>query len=172
MLICQTKRLKIREITKSDAPFVHTLYNTDLFIQFVGDKKIKNHKDAEKYIKNNIIKQYQENGFGLYLVSLSEEEKSIGICGLIKRDYLENVDIGYGFLPDFFGHGYAFEAAKSILQLAKNVHKLNTVVAITLAHNHNCIKLLNKLGFKFQKQTHDPKTMTKLEQYDWKLKSL
>ena len=90
-------------------------------------------------------------GFGLLVTELKSDGKPIGICGLIKRDSLEDVDIGFAFLPEFRTNGYAFESASAVLEHGKTVLGLKRVVAITSPENEPSVKLLEKLGFKFER---------------------
>jgi len=94
---------------------------------------------------------YSRLGFGLYLVELKEEDRPIGICGLIKRDALEDVDIGFAFLPVYWGKGYAYEAASAVMDYGKTDFGLKRLVAITSPDNDASISLLEKLGFRFER---------------------
>jgi RimJ/RimL family protein N-acetyltransferase len=152
MIIAETNRLLISKFTIEDAPFFKELVNTPNWLKFIGDRNIKTIEDAEKRIKEGHLKSYETNGFGFYKLLLKEENnKSIGTCGLIKRDTLDDADIGFAMLPDYEGKGFGFESALSVMELAKNQFKLNRIVAITLATNPNSIKLLEKLGLVFEK---------------------
>ena len=96
------------------------------------------------------MEMYSRLGFGLYLVELKEEGESIGICGLIKRDFLEDVDIGFAFLPKFWGKGYAYESASAVMAYGKRAFGLNRLLAITSPDNYDSVRLLEKLGFNFE----------------------
>src|SRR5258705_8801031 len=121
MDMLETNRLFITELTIADAPFIFELTNTPDWLQFIGDKKIKNLTDAENYIINGPMASYAAFGHGLYLLTLKDTAAAFGICGIIKRDGLEDKDIGFALLPQYTGNGYAFEAASVILQQAKDV---------------------------------------------------
>jgi [ribosomal protein S5]-alanine N-acetyltransferase len=157
MHILQTQRLSLRELTPDDAPFILKLVNEPTWLQFIGDKGVRTLKDAVNYILSGPAKSYRTNGFGLWLVSLKEEDLPIGICGLIKRAELEHVDIGFAYLPDYSGRGYAFEAASATLEYAKNSLALTRILAITNQDNIRSIKLLEKLGLQFEKLISLPK---------------
>ena len=118
---------------------------------------------ANSYILNGPVASYAKNGFGLYLVKLKETNESIGMCGLIQRDALEDVDIGYAFLPRFWSKGYAVESALAVKEYAGNVIGLNHIVAITDPENEGSIRVLEKIGFQFEK-------MVKLSEDDIELK--
>ncbi|MDE1464955.1 GNAT family N-acetyltransferase [Spartinivicinus poritis] len=156
-LAITTPRLHIRWLTEADSSFIYQLYNTELFLKFVGDKQLHSIEAARQYLLNGPIAMYQRIGIGLYMVETLEENTPIGICGLIKRDFLDDIDIGYGFLPEYFNHGYAFEAAKAVIDHARNTLKLKRLVAITSPDNQASIKLLSKLGLRFEKSIQETK---------------
>jgi len=151
MNILDTERLQIRQLSKEDAPFIFQLVNEPSFIQNIGDRGVRTLADAEKYIENGPVASYARNGFGLCLVTLKESGESIGMCGLIKREALEDVDIGYAFLPQFWSKGYAFEAAQAFKQYAREVVGLTRLVAIVDPNNQGSIRVLEKLGMAFEK---------------------
>lgn len=153
MIIAETKRLKISKFSIKDAPFFIELVNSPNWIKYIGDRNTKTYEDAEKRITEGHLKSYKENGFGFYKLLLKEENnKPIGTCGLIKREELEDVDMGFAFLPQYEGKGFGFEASVEIIKLAKNHFNLKKLVAITNIDNENSIKLLEKLGFTFEKK--------------------
>ena len=153
MNVAETDRLVLAKVTLKDAPFFLELMNSPKWIQFIGDRNIKSVKDAENHLKKTILKCYREHGFGFYKVLLkSEEHRIIGISGLVKREQLEDVDIGFGFLPGFEGKGYGYESAIEVLKLAKEKFDLSRVSAITLPENTNSIHLIEKLGLVYQKR--------------------
>lgn len=163
MNILETERLLLRPFTTDDAPFILELVNDPSFIQNIGDRGVRTLADAEAYIRNGPVASYTRNGFGLYLVALKETDESIGICGLIKRAGLEDVDIGYAFLPKFWSKGYAVESALAVKAYAKDVLGLRRLLAITDPANESSIRVLEKLGFQFER-------MVRLSQDDIDLK--
>jgi len=151
MKVLETERLALRQFTADDAEFILELVNEPSFIRNIGDRGVRTTSDAIKYIETVPIASYARNGFGLYLVMLKESGESIGVCGLIKRDALDDVDIGYAYLPKFWPKGYAVEAALGVKGFARDVVKLNRIVAITDPQNQGSIRLLEKIGFTFEK---------------------
>lgn len=152
MIVAETNRLIISKFTIEDAPFFKELVNTPNWLKYIGDRNIKTIEDAKKRIEDGHLKSYETNGFGFYKLLLKEENnKSIGTCGLIKREALDDVDIGFAMLPMYEGRGFGYEASIAIMELAKNKFKLDKIVAITLANNPKSIKLLEKLGLRFEK---------------------
>ena len=149
--ILEAERLYIRHLTTEDAPFILELLNDPSFIQNIGDRNVRSIADAESYITKGPVTSYEKNGFGLDLVVLKETGEPIGICGLIKRDTLQDVDIGYAFLPKFWSKGYAVESALGVLEYGLKVKKLKRVVAITLEENKGSVRVLERIGLKFEK---------------------
>lgn len=151
MILLETERLIIREITLEDAPFFFKLVNDPSWIQFIGDRKVKTIKDAENYISTKMIASYLKHGFGFYLVVTKNGKLPIGITGLVDRDGLEYIDVGFAFLPGFRGKGFAYESTKAILEYAKKELNINPIVAVTDIENVKSSNLLEKLGFHFDK---------------------
>jgi len=156
MNILETDRLIIATLTLKDAPFIFELTNTPEWLQFIGDRGIKNITDAENYIINGPVASYEKHGHGLYLVTLKDTAVSVGICGIIKRDTLEHADIGFALLTEYNGKGYAHESASAVLGYAKETLGLKKIVAITLRANHRSVNLLTKLGLVFEKMVSFP----------------
>ncbi|MFC4722651.1 GNAT family N-acetyltransferase [Geojedonia litorea] len=153
MPIIETDRLVISKFTLHDAKFFLELVNSPNWIKYIGDRNTKTLKDSKERIKNGHLKSYKENGFGFYKLLLkNESNKPIGTCGLIKRESLDDVDLGFAMLPDYEGKGYGFEASVAILNLGKEKFNLNRITAITLPTNQNSIKLLEKLGLSYEKK--------------------
>ena len=149
--ILETYRLSLREFDLTDSEFIINLVNSPNWLEFIGDKGIKTTEDAINYLENGSIKSYKENGFGLWLVQLKDSNIPIGMCGLINRETLKNVDIGFALLPDYLGLGYGFEIANATMNYAKNSLGLDKIIAITDSNNVASINLLNKIGLYFEK---------------------
>jgi RimJ/RimL family protein N-acetyltransferase len=149
--IIETERLYLRELNFDDIPFILSLLNSPGWLRYIGDRGVKNEDQAKEYLLKGPMKSYGENGFGLYLVEEKISGWSIGLCGLLKRDNLQYPDLGFAFLPDFMGKGFAMEASKGVLDLAKSDLGLVTILAIVLPDNKSSIKLLEKLGFQYMK---------------------
>jgi RimJ/RimL family protein N-acetyltransferase len=149
--VLETERLILRRFIHEDAPFILQLVNEPSFIQNIGDRGVRTLSDAERYLATGPISSYARNGFGLYLVQLKESGKSIGMCGLIKRETLGHVDVGYAFRPTFWSKGYASESVKGVLNYAKQVIGLNHVIAIVDPNNQGSIRVLEKAGFHYEK---------------------
>ncbi len=146
----ETARLVLRELADDDAAFILELVNDPAWLRHIGDKGVRDLDGARGYIANGPHASYARFGFGLWRVELKDGGTPIGLCGLIKRDTLDDVDIGYALLPQFAGHGYAFEAAEATRRHAREVLQLRRLVAIVSPHNAASIKLLEKLGLRFE----------------------
>ncbi len=150
LLVLETDRLFLRQLSTEDAEFILELVNEPSWLRFIGDKGVRTIDDACKYILQGPVASYERFGFGLYLTELKDSGKPIGICGLVKRESLADPDIGFAFLPGFWGKGYAFESAAAVLGFAKSAFGLNRILAITAPDNHSSIRLLAKLGLSFE----------------------
>lgn len=151
MTILTTERLELLEFTLIDAPFILELLNSPTWIKYIGDRNIKTLADAKQYIQDKLIDSYQKHGLGLYLVKRKEDNESIGMVGLVNRDTLEDIDVGFGMLPRYAGKGYGYEAAAAVMDYAQHTLKLKRVVAITVPYNEYSIALLKKIGLQFEK---------------------
>ncbi len=147
----ETARLRMRHLNASDSPFIVELLNSKGWLDYIGDRNVHTIEQAEAYLLNGPMKSYAENGYGLSLVSLKEGDIPIGACGLLKRDYLDTADLGFAFLPEYIGQGYGYESALAVLAYAHHELKISSVFAFTVPHNVASIKLLEKLGFRFEK---------------------
>ncbi len=146
-MLFETQRLVLRKISNKDASFVFELLNSPGWLQYIGDRGVSDLKKAETYIEERYVPSY-ENGLGNFIVVLKETGKSIGSCGLYKRDNLDHPDIGFAFLPEYLGKGYGYEAASAMLDYALTDLKLQKVLGFTVDYNVASIKLLEKLGLK------------------------
>lgn len=151
MTILETERLILRRLTTDDAGFILELLNQPSFLRHIGDKGVRNIDDAVRYIETGPLASYERFGFGLYLVELNTTGAPIGLCGLLKRDTLPDVDVGFAFLPAFWSQGYAFESASAVMTYGRGVVGLRRIVAITSPDNHASISLLEKIGLRFER---------------------
>ena len=132
------------------------LLNEEPFLRNIGDRGIRTLEDAAAYVLSGPVASYEKFGFGLYAVELKQSGETLGICGLLKRETLEDVDVGFAFLRKFWGRGYASESAEAVMNYGWNTVGLNRIVAITAPKNHDSIKLLEKLGLRFEKMIQMP----------------
>ncbi|MDD1793176.1 GNAT family N-acetyltransferase [Enterovibrio sp. ZSDZ42] len=146
----ETPRLNLRRLNENDTTFIHRLYNTDGFLRFVGDKNIRSDIDAAVYLRATLIPMYAQAYMGLFAVEEKKSKLPVGICGLIKRDTLDDIDLGFGFFPEYEGKGYASESAKAVIALAQNALGVTQIVAITHPDNVRSLALLYRLEFTLQ----------------------
>lgn len=154
MKILETERLLLRTLEEDDADFYLQLVNEPSFLQYIGDKGVRTRDDAVAALLNGPMKMHSEKGFSLYLVIDKVTGARLGMSGLIKRPELEDVDLGYAFLPAYWGKGFAIEAARAVVAHARRDVGLTRLAAITSPDNDSSIQLLLKLGFVFQKLIH------------------
>jgi RimJ/RimL family protein N-acetyltransferase len=164
-VILQTPRLTVRPLELDDAPFVLELVNEPPWLAHIGNKGIHSPEDAAGYIRNGPMRMYAERGFGLWAVERNESHEPIGICGLIKRDTLADIDIGFAFLQRVWGNGYALEAAAATLAHGTDVLHLERIVAVTTRANRRSSDLLRKLGFRFERNVRLDTDGDELELY-------
>jgi RimJ/RimL family protein N-acetyltransferase len=167
MIVLETDRLFLRHFTSDDAAFILRLLNEPSFIQNIGDKGVRTLEQASSYLLEGPIKSYQIHGHGLYLVALKESRESLGMCGLLKRDHFDDVDIGYAFLPEHWSKGYAFESASAVLEFGLKVLGRTKILAIVSPGNAASIKVLVKLGFSFSKFVQTPSDNSEVALYEW-----
>jgi RimJ/RimL family protein N-acetyltransferase len=151
MNVLETARLELREFTMRDGPFVLQLLNEEGFMRFIGDKGVRSLADARDYIRQGPGASYRQHGFGLYLTSL-RDGTPIGMCGLVKRDTLADVDVGFAFLERYWSKGYCSEAAAAVLDYGLKTLGLKRIVAITALENHGSMAVLTKIGLRFEKR--------------------
>lgn len=150
MKVLETDRLVLRWLTADDAPFILKLVNDPAWLRFIGDRGVRTVEDARNYLLKGPIAMYEQLGFGLYLTTMKESGLPVGMCGLIKRGTLPDVDIGFALLPEFRGYGYGLEAARAVLNHGKNQFGLTRIAAIASPDNVDSIWLLAKAGFLFE----------------------
>jgi RimJ/RimL family protein N-acetyltransferase len=146
-----TARLTLRRFESDDATFIVRLLNEPSFIENIGDRGVRSIEDAHRYLREGPIAMYEQYGFGLWHVARNADGAAIGMCGLLKRDNLPDVDIGYALLPEYWGAGYAIEAALATMQHGAGKFGLKRVVATVLPGNATSIRLLEKLGLRYER---------------------
>jgi RimJ/RimL family protein N-acetyltransferase len=150
VIVLETARLRLREVALSDAAFLLALLNDPLWLANIGDRGVRSREDAERYIRDNIRAPYQALGYGMYAVQLKSSAQPLGICGLVKRDFLPDPDLGVALLPGWVRQGYASEAARAVLLHAGSRLGLARLYAIVRRGNHRSVRLLERLEFRHQ----------------------
>lgn len=151
MNVTETARLRLRRLVAEDAPFILQLLIDPDFLANVGDRGVRDLESARRYITEVPGASYRRFGFGLWLVELKVTAQPIGLCGLLRRDSHPDVEIGFALLPEARGQGYAFEAAAATVHVALNTLALTRLVAITAPGNAASIRLLERLGLKYER---------------------
>ncbi|HKX28219.1 MAG TPA: GNAT family N-acetyltransferase [Blastocatellia bacterium] len=165
MKIIETARLIIRQLRADDAPFILRLLNEPSWLRFIGDKGVRTLDDARRYILEGPVQMYARHGFGLWLIELKGEAVPIGLCGLLKRDSLPDVDIGFALLPTYWCQGYAFESASAVISHGREAMGLGRILAITSPDNDRSGRLLEKLGFRFERLILLPDSSSEVKLY-------
>jgi RimJ/RimL family protein N-acetyltransferase len=149
--VLETDRLILRRLSTGDAEFILALLNEPSWLRYIGDRGVRTLDDARDYILKGPMESYRRLGFGMYRTELKEGGTPIGICGLVQRASLKDVDIGFALFPQFWGKGYAYEAASAVLAFGRSVLGLRRIVAVTTHDNHDSISVLEKLGMRFER---------------------
>jgi ribosomal-protein-alanine N-acetyltransferase len=144
-----TERLELLPFTEDDAPFVLRLLNEPSFLRYIGDRGVRTEADARRYIADGPVAGYAREGHGLMRVVRRSDGAGLGMCGVLKRDTLPDPDIGFSFLPEHWSQGYALEAAQAVISHARDSLRLGRILAITTRDNEASIRLLGKLGFRY-----------------------
>ena len=150
MIVAETARLTLRHLDDADAPFLCRIFNEPSWLANIGDRGVRTADDATRYIENELRTKYATQGFGMYLVATRAPVQSVGVCGLFKRDALPAPDLGFALLPEYWGQGYAQEAATAVMNVARTQLGLPRLFAITSVNNDRSGHLLLGLGFKFE----------------------
>lgn len=150
-MLLTTDRLRLRGLSADDAAFMLRLLNDPSFLRNIGDKGVRTADEARAYILRGPASGYEKLGFGMWLVEEKESGAPAGICTLLKREALDDVDIGYALLPEFWSRGYASEATSALISYARDTLGLKRLVAVTAVDNQSSVRLLEKLGFRFER---------------------
>ncbi|MFC6632735.1 GNAT family N-acetyltransferase [Microbulbifer taiwanensis] len=166
MFKLETPNLVLRQLTETDAPLMLAILNDPDFLRNVGDRGVRTEEDARRYIADGPMAMYRQYNFGMFRVE-HQDGTAIGLCGLVKRDGLDDVDIGFAFLPDYRGQGYALEAAQAVMQYGREVIGLRRIVAIAQPDNEPSVRLLEKIGLSAEKTIRLPGDDTELLLMAW-----
>lgn len=154
MDVIETDRLVLRRQTVDDAPFVLALMNDPDWLRYIGDRGVRTLADARAYILDGAVAMYDLHGFGLYLVERKEDRVPIGLCGLLQRPFLDDVDLGFALAREHRGQGFAGEAAAATVAYSRDALGLDRIAALVSPDNAASIRLLEGLGFTFDR-THE-----------------
>lgn len=161
--VLQTERLQLRCFDEHDADFIVELLNDPGWLLHIGDRGVRTADDARAWIATRLVDAYQRLGFGFWAVQRRGETGLIGLCGLIKRDTLPEIDVGYAFLPGYRGQGYACEAVRGCLQYGHEVLGLDRILAITTADNIASQRVLQSAGLRLE----DRRTLAGEQRESW-----
>lgn len=148
-MVLETPRLQLRQALRSDSPFFLRLLNEPSWLEHIGDLGVRSLAQAQSYIRG-IRARYRALGYGMYVIQLKSTGHPIGICGLVKRDFLPGPDLGFALLPEHMGYGYAAEASRALMSHATGKLGIARLYAIARPGNHRSVRLLERLGFQLQ----------------------
>ena len=151
MIVLETQRLRLRHLATDDAPFMLELMNDPGYIRNIGDRQVRTLEQASQYVLRHPVASYEQYGFGLYLVESKLSGGGLGICGLLRRDCHPDVEVGFAFLPAARGQNYAFESARAVIDYGASSLRLERIVALAAPDNTPSIRVLEKLGFRFDR---------------------
>lgn len=154
--LMETERLRLRPVTVNDTALMLAVWNDPAFIRNVSDRGIRTVEQAREAIEGGAQKLFDDHGYGPYCMSLKSNGKMIGICGIFKRENLDDPDIGFGVLPDYCGKGYAGEAAAAVVDYARGELGIGVLTAIVSPTNAPSIGLIEKLGLTFEQMITMP----------------
>jgi ribosomal-protein-alanine N-acetyltransferase len=146
-----TERLELHPFTEADADFVLRLLNEPSFLRYIGDRGVHDLDSARRYIADGPVAGYARYGHGLLRVLRRSDGASIGMCGVLRRDSLPAPDLGFSFFPDYWSQGYAQESARAVMDHARQSLDIGRILAITTQDNEASMRLLGKLGFRFDR---------------------
>jgi len=163
----ETERLLLRPAAMEDAAFYLNLLNSPKWLQNIGDRNVRSIEDAERYISEKMTPQLKRLGYSNYTVIRKSDNQNLGCCGLYDREGIEGVDIGFAFLPEYEGKGYAYESALKIKEIGITKFGIKKISAITIPENKSSQKLLEKLDFSFIKIINIPNDDEDLMLYEY-----
>jgi len=152
----ETERLRLRAVCVEDHALMLAVWNDPAFIRNVSDRGIRTEEQSRKAIAGGARKLFEDYGYGPYCMSLKTDGSMAGICGLFKRDNLDDPDIGFAVLPDYCGKGYAGEAAQAVVEYARDTLGIRNLTAIVSPDNAPSIGLIRKLGLTFERMITMP----------------
>lgn len=156
MIVAETERLVLRRMTEDDAALMLAILVDEDFVRHVGDRGVRTVDEARTYLRNGPMASYDTHGFGLYLVSGRDDDTPIGVCGLLKRDYLDDADVGYALLPSARGRGLALEAVRGAIEHARADLGLTRLLAIISPGNTASRTLAERAGMRERELRTDP----------------
>lgn len=149
MKVLETARLTLRRLTLDDAEFMLGLLNEPAFIANIGDKGVRTLAEARQFLLTGALASYERHGFGHYLVELTQGRLPIGTCGLIHREFINEIDVGFALLPAFWSQGLAAEAAAAVMAYGHTQLGIKRIVAVVSPGNVASIRVLEKLGLRY-----------------------
>ena len=149
-MIIETKRLILREISVADAQDMLRLHSNNQVQKYTGEELITSLEEIQNKIKER-SKEYKKYGFGRWATFLKRDMQFVGWAGLLYLPEFDEIDLGFRFLPEYWGLGIATEACRAILSYGFDNLKLKKIIAIAFKENKASIRVMEKIGMQFDK---------------------
>ena len=150
--VIETKRLVLRPFTVADVEPSYALNLDEKVSQYTGDDGVVSKSEIERRIKEDVLGDYEKNGFGRFAVDLKLTGEFIGFAGLKFLPDLEEVDLGYRFFSSQWGKGFATETGVACVDFGFDELGLNKIIAMVLPENHASVHVLKKLQFRYNQE--------------------
>ena len=167
--VLETRRLLLRRVTLDDADLMLSIWNDPAFVQFVGDRGVRTIEQAKTALSEGVLLLFERYGYGPFCVVRKADGTRMGICGLFRREVLDDPDIGFALLPEYCGDGFAFEAARAVVAHARDDLGIGTLTAIVSPDNVASVGLIGKLGFSFDRGITMPGEEQEISLYSMQL---
>ena len=149
-IIIETDRLVLREITLNDKEALFRLHSNPEVQKYTGEAVVKSVDEIAEAIKSRTI-NYKKYGYGRWAAILKDGNQFVGWAGLAYLPEFDEIDLGYRFLPEYWGMGLATEASHAILKYGFYTLKLEKIIAIAMKENQASKRVMEKVGMKFDK---------------------
>jgi RimJ/RimL family protein N-acetyltransferase len=146
----ETERLLLRNITLNDKADMFRLHSDPLVQKYTGEPPVASMEEMEQAIRTR-ISDYKKYGYGRWATFLKDGMQFVGWSGLAYLPEFDEIDLGYRFLPQYWGSGIATEASRAILSYGFDQLKLKRIIAIAMKENEASIKVMEKVGMVFDK---------------------
>ncbi len=152
----ETERLILREFRANDDTAMFELDSNAEVHKYLGNNPVTKIEQVHNYIAN-IQQQYLNNGIGRWITIEKSSNEIIGWSGLKfiteeENNQINFYDVGYRFMPKYWGKGYATEATKAALKYGFETLNINKIVGAANTENKASRRVLEKCGLQFVEQ--------------------
>ncbi|WP_193166368.1 GNAT family N-acetyltransferase [Microbulbifer hainanensis] len=161
----ETERLLLRKFTLDDAEEYFQLNANADVVRYTGQAPFTSVDEAVAVLKSAPLRDYQIHGFGRLACINKRSGRLIGFCGLKYLAELDEIDIGYRFLPEFWGRGLATESSLPVMEYGRNVLGLKRIIGLVEPDNIGSVNVLKKLGLAFERKVSLDPAETEMDLY-------